>query len=70
MPVEKEVQDDNDEKKNCHKKLGLPQEMYIHMVHWYSHLGEKLLRLIYDAMGVKLTVMLEVCDGCAISKVK
>ena len=44
--------------------------MYINVVHWHSHLGERLLRLTYDAMGVKLTGTLQVCDGCARSKSK
>ena len=33
------------------------------MVHWYSRLGEKMLRLTYDPLGVNLTRTLEVCDG-------
>ena len=51
------------------KKLGLPGEMDINVVH-RSHLGEKLLRLTYNALGVKFTGTLQVCDGCARSKEK
>ena len=53
------------------KKLGLPSEMDINVVHWYySHLVEKLLRITYSDLGVKLTSTLQVCDGCASSKSK
>ena len=38
--------------------------MDINVAHWYSNIGEKLLRLTYDALGVKLTGPLEVCDSC------
>ena len=44
--------------------------MDINVVHQYSHIGEKLLRLTYVALGVNLTGMLQVCDGCARSKAK
>ena len=40
------------------------------MVHWYSHIGEKLLRLTYDDLGIKLKGTLQVCDGCVMSKEK
>ena len=40
------------------------------MVHRYSHLGEKLLRTTYNAIGVKLTGTIKFCDGCARSKAK
>ena len=40
------------------------------MVHMYSHLGENLLRKTYNAIGVKLTGTLQVCDGFARSKAK
>ena len=36
----------------------------------YSHLGEKLLRTTYNALGVKLTGTLQVCDGYERSKAK
>ena len=65
-----ESQYDNDEKENWRKKLDLPQEMDINVVHWYQHLGETLLRLTYDALGFKLTRTLEVCNGCARSNLK
>ena len=35
------------------------------VIHRYSHLGEKLLRTTYNALGVNLTVTLQVCGGCA-----
>ena len=44
--------------------------MYINVVHWYSHSGETLLRITYNALGVKLTVRLQVFDGCARFKAK
>ena len=44
--------------------------MDINVVHWYSHLGEKLLYITYNALGVKLTGTLQVCDVCARSKSK
>ena len=50
--------------------MGLSSEMYINVVHRYSHLGEKLLHITYNDIGVKLTVTLEICDGCARSKAK
>ena len=40
------------------------------MVHGYSHLGEKLLRITYNDLGVKLTGTLQFCGGCALSKAK
>ena len=36
--------------------------MDINVVYWYSHIGENLLRLTYDAMGFKLKGKLQVCD--------
>ena len=44
--------------------------MDINLVHRYSQLGEKLLRLTYDALGLNLTGTLQVCDSCARSKTK
>ena len=44
--------------------------MEIDVVHRYSHMGEKLLRITYNALGVKLIVTLQVCNGCAQSKAK
>ena len=44
--------------------------MDINVVYWYSHLGEKLLRLTYDALGVHMTGTIEVFGGCARSKAK
>ena len=48
------------------KKLGLSSEMDIHVV----HLEEKLLRINYDDIGVRLTGTVQVCDGCTRSKEK
>ena len=70
LPEEKEVQDGNNEKKYWRKKLGITREMDIHVAHQYLHLGEKLLRLIYYTLGINLTGMLHLCDGCARSKAK
>ena len=44
--------------------------MDVNGVHRYSHLGKKLLRITYKALGVKLTCTPKVCDGCARSKSK
>ena len=44
--------------------------MDMNAAHWYPNIGEKLLCLPYDALGVNLTEKLEVCDSCAISKAK
>ena len=40
------------------------------MVYRYSHLREKLFRITYNYLGVKLKGMLQVCGGCARSKEK
>ena len=40
------------------------------MVHIYSHIRENLLHITYNALGVKLTGTLQVCDGCARSNAK
>ena len=44
--------------------------MGINVAQQCSHIGEKLLRLTYDDLGVKLTGTLEVCDRCARLKAK
>ena len=66
LPEEKKY--GNDKKEHCHKTLVLPSEMGINVVHQYSHLEEKMLRITYNTMGVKLTGTLQVCDGCSRSK--
>ena len=48
--------------------MGLPQKMDINVAHHYSHLGEKLLPLTYDDIGVHLTGAIEIYDGCACLK--
>ena len=58
----------SDKKEEWRKKLGLSSDMEINGVNRYSHLGEKLLRTTYNALGVKSTRTLQVCDGCAHSK--
>ena len=60
----------NDKKGDWQKKLGLTRETDINVVHRYSHLGEKFLRLTYDALDIQLTGTLQVCDFCASSKAK
>ena len=35
LPEKKEVQDDKDEKENWRKKLCLPKQLGINVVHWY-----------------------------------
>ena len=54
----------SDKKEEWGKKLGLSSEMYINVIHRYSRLGETLLHTTYNALGVKLTGTLQVCDGC------
>ena len=44
--------------------------MDINVVYRYLNLGERFLRLTYNALGFKLTGTLQVFDGCARSKVK
>ena len=44
--------------------------MDINMVHCYSHLGDNLLHITYNALGVNLTGTFQVCDGFARSKAK
>ena len=59
LPAEDEVQEDKEEKEDCYKKMGQPQEMDIDVAHRYWHFRETLL-----------TGKLEVFDGCTISKAK
>ena len=44
--------------------------MDINVVHRYSHLGENLLLITYNDLGVKLTGALQVYDGCEQYKAK
>ena len=44
--------------------------MDINVVHRYSHIKEKLFRINYYPLRVKLTGTLQVCGGCARSKAK
>ena len=44
--------------------------MDINVVHRYSHMGEKLLCISYNALIVKLTGTLQFCGGCAEYKAK
>ena len=37
--------------------------MDINVAHWYLYLGEKLLHITCDVLGVKSTGNLEFCDG-------
>ena len=50
--------------------MDLPQTMDVNFAQRYSHIGEKLLHLTYDTLGVQFIVTLEVCGGCAQSKAK
>ena len=50
--------------------MGISSDMDINVVHRYSHLVEKFFRTTYNALGVKLTGTLQVCDDCARSKAK
>ena len=52
------------------KRLGIRNEMDINVVYRQSHHGEKLLSIIYDDLGVKLTGPLNSCDGYDRSKEK
>ena len=60
----------SDKKEEWRNNLGLSSDMDINVVHRYSHLVEKFLRATYNALGVKLTGTLQVCDVCAHSKAK
>ena len=62
--------DTSDKKEEWCKKLSLSSEMDINVVHRYSHLGEKLLRTTYNALGCNLTGTLQVCNCFAQSKAK
>ena len=42
----------------------LPKSMDINDAHGLCHLGEKLLRITFTALGIKLTGKLKACDGC------
>ena len=68
MPEEKI--DENDEKEELCKRLSLTSEMDINVVHKYSYLVEKLLRIKYNALCVNLKLTLQFCGGCARSKAK
>ena len=70
LPEEKKVQYGNEKKEDWRKNLGIMREIDINVVHQYSHLGGKLLHLIYDALDDNMTSTLQVCDGCARSKTK
>ena len=70
MPEKKRGKYGNDERKYWQKKLVLPTNMNINVVHRYSYLRGKFLSLIYDALGVKLKGRIQVCHGCTKSKAK
>ena len=65
-----EKKDGNYNKEEWHKKLGLQSEIYINVFHRNSHIREKVLRIIYNTLRVKLTGALQVCDGYDIYKAK
>ena len=44
--------------------------MDINVSHSYSHIGEQLLIITYNYLGVKLTGTLQVSDGCSRTKSK
>ena len=68
MPYKKKY--GSEKKEEWHKKLGLSRKMDTNMVHRYSNLREKLLRITYNDLGVKLTGTLQACDGCTRPKEK
>ena len=47
-----------------------PKNMDINTAHGLCHLGEKLLRLTYKNLNVKLTGTLLPCDGCCRANAK
>ena len=51
--LKEEEKDGNDKKEEWRKKLGLSRKMDINVVHRYSYLGEKLLRITYNSLGVR-----------------
>ena len=48
----------------------LPKSMDIHDAHGLNHLGEKLLQIMFNDLGVKLTGKLKSCDRCCRSNTK
>ena len=46
------------------------KEMDINKAHGLCHLGEKLLRVTFKALYVKLTGILKPCDGCCRANAK
>ena len=51
-------------------KLVLSSDMDINVVHRYSHMGEFVLLITCNTLGVKLTGTLQVCNGYVRSKAK
>ena len=52
------------------KEKSLPKTLDINVAHGFCHLGEKLLRVTFNALGVKLTGNLVPCDGCCRANAK
>ena len=63
LPEDKKYSDYK--KEEWRNNLGLLSKMGINFVHMYSHLGERLLRIAYNAIGFKLTRTLQVFNVCA-----
>ena len=65
-----ENKDGNEKIEKWRKKLRLSSKTGINVVHRYSNIRETLLRTTYNALVVKLTDILQVCDGYARFKSK
>ena len=52
------------------KKIEMPNVMDINDAHGLCHLGEKLLRTTFSALGTKLTGKLRPCEGCCLANAR
>ena len=48
----------------------LPKSLDINVVHGLCYLGEKLLRVMFNFLGIKITGNLLLCDGCCRANAK
>ena len=50
--------------------IKLPKMIDVNVAHGLCHLGEKLLRITFKSMGIKLAGVLKPCDGCCRANAK
>ena len=50
--------------------MKLPKTMDVNVAHGLCHLGEKLLRITFKSMGIRLTGVVKPCDGCCRANAK